>query len=166
MENRSFIGLGSNIESRTNFIKKAVDELNNENSTSVITVSSLYETKPYGFPEQENFLNCVIEIKTSLSLTGLFEFTKGIEKKLGRKKRAKWGPREIDLDILFFNNEVYSDEKLKIPHEDILSRDFVLVPLLEIKPDLVHPVTGEKISQVAFDKIHNNIIRKLELQIA
>jgi len=90
----------------------------------------------------------VIRINTEYSLVDLFSFLKRIEKDLGREKTIKWGPREIDLDILFYNDLIYSDENLTIPHKGITDRDFVLIPLNEIDPDLVHPVTGKKISEL------------------
>jgi len=91
--------------------------------------------------------------------------------KVGRNRREKWGPREIDLDILFFNNVIYSDEEISVPHKDMLNRDFVIVPLLEIEPDLVHPVINKKLNEFSIfgqssensssQSIKQNIIRKI-----
>ena len=72
-----------------------------------------------------------------------------MEKEVGRKKSVKWGPREIDLDILFYNDLIYSDEEIQIPHKDLVNRDFVLVPLIEIAPDLIHPESHKKISEIS-----------------
>ncbi len=160
MANRSFIGLGSNIEDRLEHIKEAV-ELLNQSKCKVVKISSIYETTPYGYTEQNNFLNCVVEISTTLELKELFGVTKSIEREIGRKKREKWGPREIDLDILFFNDEIYSDERLTVPHKDVLNRDFVLVPLCEITTDFVHPKEGKRICEIALDESEKNIIQKL-----
>ncbi len=127
--------------------------------------SSIYETKPYGVKEQDNFLNAVIKISTSSNLSQLFIFLKNIEDELGRKSNTKWGPREIDLDILFFNEIVYSDEKIIIPHKEIELRDFVLTPLCEIAPDLFHPVLNQKISDICIDEKNKTIIAKIQDKI-
>ena len=111
-------------------------------------ISSVYETEPYGVKDQDDFLNVVIKINMEYSPVDLFSLLKSIEKDLGREKTIKWGPREIDLDILFYNDLIYSDENLTIPHKGIAERDFVLAPLNEIDADLVHPVTGKKISEL------------------
>jgi 7,8-dihydro-6-hydroxymethylpterin-pyrophosphokinase len=78
----------------------------------------------------------------------LFKFLKSVEQQVGRKVTTKWGPREIDLDILFFNDMIYSDDEITVPHKDLLNRDFVLVPLSEIAPDLIHPLMNKKISEI------------------
>ncbi len=127
--------------------------------------SSIYETKPYGVKEQDNFLNAVIKISTSFNLSQLFIFLKNIEDELGRKSNTKWGPREIDLDLLFFNDIVYSDEKIIIPHKEIELRDFVLTPLCEIAPDLFHPVLNQKISDICIDEKNKTIIAKIQDKI-
>ncbi len=127
--------------------------------------SSIYETKPYGVKGQDNFLNAVIKIYTSFNLSQLFIFLKNIEDELGRKSNTKWGPREIDLDLLFFNDIVYSDEKIIIPHKEIELRDFVLTPLCEIAPDLFHPVLNQKISDICIDEKNKTIIAKIQDKI-
>ena len=164
MENRSFIGLGSNIENKLGYIGSALKKLDAHSSVKVEKVSSVYESKAYGNIEQDNFLNCVVEIKTSLSLEELFIFTKEVEHKIGRVKREKWGPREIDLDILFYNDLVFSDEKLNIPHKDVLNRDFVLVPLCEIAPDFEYPGGDKTICNFNQGVLEKNIVRKIEYQ--
>jgi len=162
MVNRSYIGLGSNIEDRFSYINKAIQLLNDSGDCIVEKISSIYESKPYGYKEQNYFLNCAVEISTSLNLLELLKLTKQTEQMIGRKTREKWGPREVDIDILFFNDVVYTDDKLTIPHSDVLNRDFVLVPLCEIAPDFVHPVVKKKICQLSKEKLESNIIRKLE----
>ena len=136
--------------------------IDQENLCKVSNVSSIYETKPYGYTEQNNFLNCVAEISTEFNLQDLLRLTKRIEQQIGRQKREKWGPREVDLDILFFNDIIFSDEKLTVPHKDVLKRDFVLVPLCEIAPNFVHPVEKRKICELSENVFDNNIISKLE----
>ena len=111
-------------------------------------VSSIYESSPYGDLKQEDFFNAVFKIKTYYRPLELFGFLKKVEEQVGRKKTIKWGPREIDLDILFYNNLILEDEQLTIPHKDILNRDFVLIPLCEIAPELEHPGIHKKIYEI------------------
>lgn len=140
-------------------MRKAVNKITQE--CKVEFVSSIYKAKPLGNLNQENFLNAVIKISTTYSLIELFNFLKGIEKDLGRSKAEKWGDREIDLDILFYNDIVYSDEIITVPHKEITSRDFVLVPLCEIEPDLIHPELNQKICDIRVPDSEKCIIRKL-----
>jgi 2-amino-4-hydroxy-6-hydroxymethyldihydropteridine diphosphokinase len=95
----------------------------------------------------------------------LFDFLKQTESKLGRQTETKWGPREIDLDILFFNDLIYTDENITIPHIGILERDFVLIPLSEIEPELIHPVVAKKISEIELLGTGSNIISKFDVNI-
>jgi len=137
----------------------------------VEAASSIYESSPYGEIKQGEFFNAVIKIKTYLEPKELFQFLKSVEMKVGRKLTPKWGPREIDLDILFFNDLVYSDNEITIPHKDMANRDFVLVPLIEIESELIHPELKKKISEISIFKHESehsyaqmkksNIIRKI-----
>jgi 2-amino-4-hydroxy-6-hydroxymethyldihydropteridine diphosphokinase len=157
----AFIGIGSNLgDKRLNFIK-AADLINSDPSCRIVKSSSVYETKPYGFEHNSNFLNAVIKIETEYSIRDLFGFLKTIEKMMGRKKSEKWEAREIDLDILFYDNLVYSDEKIKIPHHGITARDFVIIPLQEIEPDFIHPELKQKIADISTDNLKKNIIKKI-----
>ena len=123
--------------------------------------SSLYETKPLGNRKQENYLNAVLKILTEYSVIELFSFLKGIEKELGRNETERWGNREIDMDILFYNDLVYSDSIITIPHKGIANRDFVLVPLCEIDSSLIHPELKQKICDINVADSEKCIIRKL-----
>lgn len=101
----------------------------------------------------------------------MFEFLKSVEKQVGRKVTTKWGPREIDLDILFYNDLIFSDDEITVPHKDLLNRDFVLVPLSEIAPELIHPLMNKKISEIIIfqsgyketsaQQIKTHILRKI-----
>jgi 2-amino-4-hydroxy-6-hydroxymethyldihydropteridine diphosphokinase len=161
--NTAYLALGSNRGDKLMYLKKAVEEINKKKDCKVISVSSVYETKPYGNIEQANFFNCAAEIKTSKSLLSFFHFLKEIENELGRTKTIKWGPREIDLDLLFFNHEIYSDDELKVPHKGIPNRDFVIVPLCEIAPNFIHPELNLKICDICNSE--KNIIKKLQQKI-
>lgn len=115
---------------------------------------------------QENYVNAVIKISTDFSPAELFYFLKDIEKKLGRSKTKKWGDREIDLDILFYNDIVYSDDVIKIPHKGITERDFVLVPLCEIDSEIIHPELKLKICDISIPDSEKCVIRKLPFSFA
>lgn len=154
-----------------NKIDSAIELVDQDYYCQVDMVSSIYETKPYGDLKQENFFNAVFKIKTYYQPEELFKFLKRVEEHLGRRKTVKWGPREIDLDILFYNNLIFNNEQLTIPHKDILNRDFVLIPLNEIAPELEYPEMNKKICEIcnlqseADDKlaqlVQQHIIRKI-----
>jgi 2-amino-4-hydroxy-6-hydroxymethyldihydropteridine diphosphokinase len=163
--NIAYIGFGSNINDRLTFIRKAANEIEQHNNCKIIKFSSVYETKPFGETDQPDFLNAVAKTTTSLPVLELFRFLKDIEKKLGRKETYKWGPREIDLDLLFYNDIVFSDENLTVPHPGIPQRDFVLIPLIEIEPALFHPVLKQKISDIYIPESKRNIIRVFNQEI-
>ena len=149
MNNIAYIGIGSNVGVQINKIDYAVELINDNSYCEIISVSSIYESAPYGMIDQEDFFNAVIKIKTLFEPKDLFLLLKSVENQVGRKVAAKWGPREIDLDILFYNDLIYSDEEIMIPHQDMLNRDFVLVPLNEIAPELIHPELNKKISEIS-----------------
>jgi 2-amino-4-hydroxy-6-hydroxymethyldihydropteridine diphosphokinase len=132
-----------------NNIDFAVELIDQNTKCKVKDTSSIYESSPYGEVEQDEFFNAVIKIETDFELKELFHFLKEVENTVGRKITEKWGPREIDLDILFFNDLIYSDEEITVPHKDMLNRDFVLVPLIEIEPELIHPGLKKKISEIS-----------------
>jgi 2-amino-4-hydroxy-6-hydroxymethyldihydropteridine diphosphokinase len=123
-------------------IAKAVACLGREGDIVVSRLSGMYETRPWGNENQRDFVNAVAEVDTHLSPKELLTKVKDIERELGREKGARWGPRRIDIDILLYGSEVVSEEDLRIPHPHICERAFVLAPLTEIAPDLVHPLTG------------------------
>jgi 2-amino-4-hydroxy-6-hydroxymethyldihydropteridine diphosphokinase len=127
-----YLGIGSNLGDRKKNIKRALEILENIEGIRIEKVSKIYETKPLGGPPQGEFLNGVVKIKTSLSPFQLLRILKRIEKDLGRKKRVRFGPREIDLDILFYGGRIINTRILKIPHPRIFEREFVLKPLTEI----------------------------------
>jgi 2-amino-4-hydroxy-6-hydroxymethyldihydropteridine diphosphokinase len=141
-----YIGLGSNLGDRLNYLKNAVEEIKNLKDTGLLISSSVYETEPWGNSEQDLFLNAVILIETSLKPEELLRQLKNIESKIGRKRKDKWAAREIDIDILFYDNEVIINENMKIPHPQIENRRFVLVPLNEIASDLIHPELNKNIT--------------------
>jgi len=136
---RAFIGMGSNLGDRRSFLEKASQEISSHPQVRVIRLSSLYETEPVGYLDQGWFLNQVMEIETTLTPEELLSFLQGIENKLGRKRLIRWGPRVIDLDILLYGNLTIESPQLIIPHPRMYERGFVMIPLQEIAPDLIHP---------------------------
>ena len=136
----SFVGIGSNVGDRAQFVRSAVEQLNAADGLEVTATSSLYETSPIGGPPQRSYVNMVVRIRTSLDHRALLEACQGIEQRLGRESSdIRWGPRVVDLDILTFDNTKISEPDLEIPHPRMTQRRFVLIPLLEIAPDLVDP---------------------------
>jgi 2-amino-4-hydroxy-6-hydroxymethyldihydropteridine diphosphokinase len=134
--NESYLSLGSNIGDRLDMLKQAVRLLGDHPSIEVAAISSLYETEPVGFAEQDLFLNMVVHVRTDLSALELLEACQEIEQKLQRKRIVRWGPRTIDLDILLYNQDNMESERLTVPHPRMYERAFVLIPLLEVNPSL------------------------------
>ncbi|WP_284140741.1 MULTISPECIES: 2-amino-4-hydroxy-6-hydroxymethyldihydropteridine diphosphokinase [unclassified Virgibacillus] len=135
--NKAFIALGTNIEPRFRYLSEAMERLAAHRQISVCKESLIYETEPVGYKEQADFLNKVIAVETTLSAIELLDVCQTIENELGRKREIRFGPRTIDLDILYYNNENIKTERLIVPHPRMMERAFVLIPLLELVPELV-----------------------------
>ncbi len=142
---RVFLGLGSNLGDRLGYLLSAMDRISELGE--VRAISTVYESEPWGVEEQPPFLNCVLELWTDIPPEELLKMLKEIERAVGRRERFRWGPREIDIDILLYGNEVIDSEELKIPHPHLEERDFVLVPLLEIDRKLRNPKNGRSLSE-------------------
>ncbi|WP_312474643.1 2-amino-4-hydroxy-6-hydroxymethyldihydropteridine diphosphokinase [Neobacillus sp.] len=134
MENTAFIALGSNLGNRYDNITKAIKQLTSYADIRLVNFSSIYETDPVGYEDQDLFLNMVIEVTTDLDANELLDRCLKTELELGRKRETRWGPRTIDLDILLYNQENIETEKLIVPHPRMFERAFVLIPLIEVKP--------------------------------
>ena len=143
-----FLGLGSNIGDRHQFLAQVVAALQAHNSIRLIKTSSVYESEPYGLRQQGNFLNMVIQIATSLVPIVLLDQVKAIESQLGRKPAQRWGPREIDIDILCYGQIRINLARLSIPHPELAKRRFVLMPFAEIAPKFVPPEFTQNIEQL------------------
>ena len=149
MEHIVYLALGSNMGNRLANLKAAIS-----NVTPQMTVkkkSSVYETPPWGFKEQDAFLNQVIKVKTSLAPEPLLRHLKRLEVALGRVPNFQNGPRLIDIDILFFDNMIIEPPPLIVPHPRLHERAFVLVPLAEIEPDFIHPILQKSVSKLLED---------------
>ncbi len=139
---RVYLGLGSNRGDRNRNLDEARRGLDDSEGIRLVRVSSYHETEPVGGPVQDRFLNAAVEIETTLEPDELLERCLGIEREMGHRREVRWGPRNIDIDILTFEDRVIDSQSLKIPHPMMHLRAFVLKPLVEIAPDLVHPTTG------------------------
>lgn len=148
MENIVFISMGSNIEDREEHLSIGISELKKDERVTIQSISSIYETEPVGYTEQENFLNLVVKLMTTYTPDELLQVTQEIEKKAKKNTLIRWGPRTLDLDILLYNQENIEMSNLQIPHPRMLERAFVIVPLLEIDPSLMLPRQKETLQQI------------------
>lgn len=146
MINEVFLSLGSNIGHRLDNMQRAVDALGS--IMAVEALSSVYETLPWGLPDQPNFLNSCLRGKTQLEPRALMKRLKDIETEIGREPGERWGPRLIDIDILYFSQQVIDDDDLKIPHPQIAERAFVLVPLADIASEYQDPRSGKSVTEM------------------
>ena len=146
-----YLGLGTNLNNREFNLAQCMNQLSDISDIQVVGFSSVYETEPYGYTDQPGFLNMVVKIKTQLSPVGLLSLMQNIEKKIGRKKTFRWGPRIIDIDILSYGNNVINLPDLTVPHKQLHLRRFVLIPLKEIAKDFIHSVSRKNINQLLIE---------------
>lgn len=144
----AYIAIGSNMGDRAAYIDEAVRILGAEKHTEILKISDIITTKPYGGVEQDDFLNGAVKARTLLTPAGLLKFLHEIEQNAGRERKVHWGPRTLDLDIIFYDKLIYEDDELIIPHVDMENRDFVLKPMCEIAPNFRHPVLGLTMTQL------------------
>ncbi len=142
---RAFIGIGSNLGDRAANIAAALARLGELPQTRLVRMSSIIETDPIGPVGQGRFLNAAAALETALEPSELLSALEHIETVLGRVRAERWGPRTIDLDLLLYDDRVIDTPGLQVPHPRMAEREFVLLPLAEIAPDAVHPVSGESI---------------------
>ena len=164
----AYLGLGSNLENRDKNLATALRRLgegpsrigaeevpdgssagSSPGKVQMLRVSSIYQTSPWGLEDQPDFLNCVLEVRTAMSPVDLLERVKDVEKEMGRQPGPRYGPRLIDVDILFFGDITVDQGDLQIPHPRLHQRAFVLVPLAELEPGLVHPTFHITASELA-----------------
>lgn len=144
----AYIAMGSNMGDKQAYMQHAVDALAKSKDFRVKAVSSFIETKPYGVKEQDNFLNGCMLVQTLLRPEELLEFLQGVESSVNRVRVGKWGPRTLDLDVIFYDNEIIDTVNLKVPHMDMHNRDFVLVPMKQIAPNYCHPIIHKTITML------------------
>ncbi|WP_078433078.1 2-amino-4-hydroxy-6-hydroxymethyldihydropteridine diphosphokinase [Metabacillus halosaccharovorans] len=154
MKNHAYIALGSNIGDREQYLIDAIKKIHNYPNIKVVNISSIYETDPVGYTDQDVFLNMVISINTDLTAFQLLSVLQETEKQLNRKREIRWGPRTLDLDILLFNYENIEAEQLIVPHPRMHERAFVLIPLFELNQHVRIPSKDEPISTI-IDQLHD-----------
>ena len=146
MEHIVYISLGTNLGNRAANLKQVLSLLPPQ--MTVKAKSKVYETPPWGYTEQDQFLNQVVKVTTYLEPENLLKHIKRLEVAMGRKATFRYGPRLIDIDILFYDDEVYETPSLTIPHPNLHERGFILLPMMDIAPDLVHPVKKKSIREM------------------
>ncbi|MDR3306756.1 MAG: 2-amino-4-hydroxy-6-hydroxymethyldihydropteridine diphosphokinase [Endomicrobium sp.] len=152
MNNVIYLGLGSNVGDRAENIIFALSVLQSGGFVDVKKISSFYETSPIG-PKQRKFYNIAVKANASLNPQKLLSLIKQTESLMGRKKTPHWGPRVIDIDILFFNNIVIAEKNLTVPHKEVQNRLFVLSPLNEISRNFICPLSNKKINRILGEKL-------------
>ncbi len=157
-----YIGIGANLGDREKTLQEATDILNAKPEIAVVAVSAVYETDPVGVVDQPYFLNAVLQVHTSLSARNLLNCLLAIERKFGRLRETRWGPRTLDLDILLYGDAIINLPGLQVPHPHLHERAFVLVPLCDLKPDLKHPVLGQSILSLTDSLGIDLPVRKIE----
>lgn len=152
----AYLGLGSNLGNKRQNLLKAINLLNQTGRVKIIKQSRFYKIKPVGVINQPDFLNAVIKIKTNLPPRELLKTVKKIEREMGRLPGRRWGPRLIDIDILLYGDYILTTASLTIPHRHLHKRDFVLKPLCEIAPRVIHPLF-RKTAKALYKNYANNI---------
>lgn len=154
---RVYLALGSNLADPLHQVQSALNALAALPDTTLVATSSLYRTPPYGPPDQPDFLNAAVALDTALAAETLLDHTQRIELEQGRVRKAhRWGPRTLDLDIMLFGEQTLSTPRLTVPHYDMHNRAFMLLPLLEIAPDLTLP-NGTRIADLLATLDSNSI---------
>jgi 2-amino-4-hydroxy-6-hydroxymethyldihydropteridine diphosphokinase len=158
----AYIGIGSNLGDKLNQCEKAISEILKIDHHKLLAKSSLFKTQPMGYTFQDWFVNGAIKIETALEASELLRTLKTIESHLGRTETFRWGPRTIDLDILFFDDIEIHTEELQIPHPRIQDRQFVLIPLVEIDANLLHPVLKKTVKELLGNLKDNQGVEKIK----
>ncbi len=156
-----YFSIGTNVGKRIENLLNAVRGL--RNIIQNINISYVYETEPWGYQEQDSFLNVCLSGTTDLQPEDLLKKIKSLEREIGRDETFKWGPRKIDIDLLFYEDQIIDLEELKVPHQEIEERAFVLIPFMDINPQFVHPILKRNIEELA-SEIDSDGVKKFEIQ--
>ena len=161
MRHIAYIGIGSNLGDKLSQSEKAISEILKIDHHKLLARSSFFKAQPVGYTSQDWFVNGVIKIETDLEASELLQKLKTIESHLGRTETFRWGPRTIDLDILFFDEIEIQTEEIQIPHPRVQYRQFVLIPLAEIDRNLIHPVLKKTIQELLNDSKEDQGVEKI-----
>ncbi|UCG23353.1 MAG: dihydropteroate synthase [Chloroflexota bacterium] len=158
MSSRVYLALGANVGRRRENLQRAVDELGEV--LAIETISPLFETEPWGIVDQPDFINLCLAARTNLAPEALLSEAKAIERRLGRQEEQRWGPRLIDIDLIFYGNQVYAGDELTLPHPRFQERAFVLAPLVEIAANYRDPRSGRTVAEIAAE-VNQDTVRRL-----
>ena len=158
----AYIGIGSNLGTPEKNCTKAIEKISSTKDIKIISKSSFYQTEPIGGVQQGWFVNSAIEIETDLSSENLLSVLLNLELAMGRTRKEKWGPRLIDLDLLFYGNLVLENKSLTLPHPEIQNRKFVLIPMCEIAENLIHPTLKKTIKTLLQESSDVTIVKKIK----
>lgn len=148
MSHIAYIGIGSNMDNPLEQCRKAIRLIAASSGLTLSKSSSFYKTEPVGITDQDWFVNAVVSAETTLSPSDILNTLLGIEQQMGRTRQLKWGPRVIDLDLLFYDDSILEYPGLKVPHPEIQNRRFILAPMNEIAGEFIHPVLKKSISKL------------------
>ncbi len=143
-----YLSLGSNMGDKASFLQQGIDGLSSHEQIQLLQTADVLETVPYGNVEQDAFLNTAVQIRTLMTPKELLDYIHELEAKAERVREVHWGPRTLDIDIVFYDKLIYEDSELIVPHVDMENREFVLKPLSQITPNFRHPILGRTVSQL------------------
>jgi 2-amino-4-hydroxy-6-hydroxymethyldihydropteridine diphosphokinase len=159
----AYIGIGSNVGDSQRNCHEAIERIGASDGCRVISASAFYLTEPVGNKNQEWYVNGVVSISTAMRARDLLNALLQVEANMGRVRTVKWGPRIIDLDILLFGQDIIDEIDLKIPHPMMHLRKFVMAPVAEIAPEIIHPVLGKTMTELLMEIAENSqVIKRLE----
>ena len=158
----AYIGIGSNLGTPEKNCTKAIEKISNTKDIKIISKSSFYQTEPIGGVQQGWFINSAIGIETDLSPENLLSVLLNLELAMGRIRKEQWGPRLIDLDLLFYGNLVLENKSLTLPHPEIQNRKFILIPMSEIAENLIHPTLKKTIKTLLQESSDVTIVKKIK----
>ncbi|SVC60807.1 uncharacterized protein METZ01_LOCUS313661 [marine metagenome] len=161
MIHTAYIGIGSNLGTSGENCVEAIEKISTNDHIKIISKSSFYKTAPIGDIEQDWFINSVIRVDTKLNPKELLLTLLNIESEMGRMRKEKWGPRLIDLDLLFYDKLILNQEGITLPHPEIQKRNFVLVPLNEISENLTHPILKKTVKTLLQESSDDTEVKKL-----
>ncbi len=161
----AYLNLGSNLGDRLQYLKGAVRKIEESDEFSIKKISSVYETQPVGYQNQRWFLNLVLEVQTSFDPFPLMKHLLAIEDQMGRKREERWAPRNIDIDLLLYDDRIVDSDRLTIPHPRMHKRRFVLIPLAQIAPQFLHPVLRKNIKELLKNCEDKSMVRLFEEKI-